>query len=114
MQLMFADEADREQDRGNKFFVYGALFIDADAADALHEAVRRVRIRARYRPTDSLKFADNTRPANIDRAAHRQVKEEVIQLARDHGVAFCAYATLHELARNRSHEDLVQFGANTL
>lgn len=42
------------------------------------------------------------------------MKGRVIGLAADHGVAFCAYVTLHALARNRTHEELVQWGANTL
>lgn len=114
MFLMFADEADREQDRGQMYFVYGAIFVDSEQAHSLHRAIQAVRDEFGYEPSDSLKFADNTRPEGITRADHREVKARVIQLAIEHNVAFCAYAMLHELARNRSHEELVQWGANTL
>lgn len=114
MFLMFADEADREQDRGQKFFVYGAIFIDSARARDLHSAVAEVRVHAGYTAGDSLKFADNTRPAAVDRDAHRAAKARVMELAIEHGVQFCAYAMLHEVARNKTHEELVQWGANTL
>jgi hypothetical protein len=49
MYLMFADEADSERGRGQLFFVYGAIFVDAARVKALHdgvEAARTCRIRS--------------------------------------------------------------------
>jgi hypothetical protein len=114
MYLMFADEADRERDRGQRFFVYGAVFIDAVHALALHADVEAARQRKGFRPTDSLKFADSTRPEALSRDHHREIKAEIMEIAHARGVKFCAYAMLHEMARDRTHEELVQWGANTL
>jgi hypothetical protein len=47
--------------------------------------------------------------------AHRDLKNKVMSLSRNVGdVTFCAQVTLHELARNKSHDDLVLWGANTV
>lgn len=46
---------------------------------------------------------------------HRDLKSKVMELAlRSGNVTFCAQVTLHDLARNQSHDDLVLFGANTV
>jgi hypothetical protein len=37
-----------------------------------------------------------------------------MDLAAQHGVAFCAYAILHAIAANQGHKNLVLWGANTL
>lgn len=114
MLLMYADEADREQNRGQKFFVYGAIFVDSARAWALHQAVEQVRDAHGFTSGDSLKFATNSRPAQVSREEHTAAKAAVLGLAAEHGVQFCAYVMLHELARNQGHEELVQWGANTL
>lgn len=117
MYLMFADEADREQGRGQKFFVYGAIFVEAARACELHEAIKELRVKAGYAPEDKLKFANKDRPDAVDRDAHREVKAKVMELAVEHNVQFCAYAMLHDIARkerNKTHEELVKYGANTL
>jgi hypothetical protein len=114
MFLMFGDEADAEQGRGQKFFVYGAIFVKADAAKELHAAIRDLRDRNGFAATESLKFADGTRPQEMTREDFRAVKKQAISVAKAHDVKFCAYVTSHALARNQPHEDLVLFGANTL
>jgi hypothetical protein len=114
MFLMFGDEADAEQGRGQKFFVYGAIFVEVDAAKTLHTAIRDLRDKNGFAATESLKFADSTRPQELTREEFRDVKKEAIRIAKVHDVKFCAYLTSHALARNRTQDDLVLFGANTL
>jgi hypothetical protein len=115
MFMMFGDEADREQGRGQMFFVYGAIFAPTDNMKALHDEVEKARRAAGLADTDTLKFASRTRPKQMTFEAHRDLKKKVMTLARDVGsVRFCAYVMLHELARNQSHDDLVLWGANTV
>ena len=57
MYLMFGDEADAEQGRGQKFFVYGAVFINAEQVAELHDDVQKIRDKFGYGNTDSLKFS---------------------------------------------------------
>jgi len=114
MYLMLGDEADAEQSRGQKFFVYGAIFVPQESIKPLSDGVEGIRTAAKFEPTDSLKFADKTRPTKISRETFREVKTMVMDLAAQHRIVFCAYATLHAIAANRGHKDLVRFGANTL
>jgi hypothetical protein len=115
MYFMFGDEADREQGRGQKFFVYGAIFVPTDNIPALHDQIEKARKAAGLINVDSLKFASSTRPKAMTFEAHRELKKTIMTLAREVGnVKFCAQVTLHELARNQEHDDLVLWGANTV
>jgi hypothetical protein len=108
MYFMFGDEADREQGRGQKFFVYGAIFAPSGNMPALHTQMEMARKAAGLANTDSLKFASSTRPKSMTFPQHRDLKKAVMSLAREVGnVTFCAQVTLHELARNKDHDDLV-------
>src|SRR5262245_26692274 len=80
----------------------------------LTDGIEAARLAANFKATDSLKFADKTRPANTSKGTFRELKRRVTDLAAKHGVVFCAYAILHELAGNQPHKDLVEYGANTL
>jgi len=113
--LMFGDEADREQGKGKRFFVYGAIFIDTDRIPALHDEIEKARQKAGFAATDSLKFAGATRPKDMSLNAHRDLKNKVMCAAEEVGdVKVCAQVTLHDLARNQEHDDLVLWGANTV
>ncbi len=112
---MFGDEADRDAVHGKKFFVYGAIFVPTSSILALHSDVERLRTKSGLANTDSLKSSSGSRPKTMSFETHRDLKAEVMKSARDTGnVKFCAQVTLHELARNREHDDLVLWGANTV
>jgi hypothetical protein len=112
MYLMFGDEADADQGRGQKFFVYGAVFIDAADVKELHEGIQGIRDKFGYGAADSLKFSGCPRDVTYDQ--HREVKRKIVKLARRHDVVFCAYAISHAIAKGETHDNLVLFGANTL
>ena len=97
MYLMYGDEADHTQ--GDKdFVVCGAIFIDAERAKALHDAVAQARRDAAFAPTDSLKSATITKPAGCSKDTHTELKNRVLALAQEHGVTF----RLRLLERHRS------------
>ena len=112
MYLMFGDEADADQGRRQKFFVYGAVFIDVRHVEPLHISIQEIRDKFNYGHADSLKFSGC--PKNITYNQHREVKKEVVKLARKHEVAFCAYAISHAIAKGGTHDKKVLFGVNTL
>jgi hypothetical protein len=65
--------------------------------------------------TESLKSATTRRPKNLTAESHRALKQDVMKAAKERGnVRFCAQVTLHELARNQTHDDRVLWGANTI
>jgi hypothetical protein len=112
MYLMFGDEADAEQGRGQKFFVYGTVFVDAKEVQPLHDGIQDIRDKFGYGYTDSLKFSGCPKDVTYDE--HRDAKKEIVKLARKHDVVFCAYAILHAIAKGQRHDNMVRFGANTL
>ena len=115
MYLMFGDEADREAVQGKKFFVYGAIFVPTNSLVALHKAIELLRTKNGMANTDSLKSASGSRPKGMSFESHRDIKTEVMKTAREVGnVKFCAQVTLHDLARNQKHDELVLWGANTV
>ncbi|WP_312136771.1 hypothetical protein [Brevundimonas sp.] len=114
MQLMFADEADVEQGRNQLFYVAGAIFIAADRTRELSDTIFEIREARGFRAGDPLKFAVRNRPDHVSADEHRSAKQDVMAAAAAHGVTFCAYVMLHELALEQGQERLVQYGANTL
>jgi hypothetical protein len=78
MFLMFGDEAYADQGRGQKFFVYGAVFIEADHVQALHDEIQDIRDNFGYGHTDSLKFRGC--PKDVTRDDHREVKKKIVNL----------------------------------
>jgi hypothetical protein len=114
MFLMFGDEADRDAVEGKKFFVYGAIFVPTNSIPALHAKVERLRAQAGMSSNESLKSATK-RPKSLTADLHRALKNDVMKAAKEIGnVRFCAQVTLHELARNQTHDDRVLWGANTI
>ena len=43
MYLMYGDEADAEEGRGQKFFLYGGIFIDHSQVWTAHEQIEQLR-----------------------------------------------------------------------
>jgi hypothetical protein len=114
MHVMLGDEADAEQGRGQKFFIYGAVFIDSENIWTLHDRMERLRRDAGFAATDSLKSAVSTRPKSISADTHRDLKSAVISLAEEMNVTFCAYVMLHAIAQFRDQQTLIQWGTNTI
>ncbi len=109
MYLMFGDEADAERGRGQKFFVCGAVFVDAEQVEQLHDDVQKIRDKFGYGNSDSLKFSGCPRDIRYDE--HREVKKRIVRLARRHNVVFCAYVISHVIAKPNQ---LLPYGVNTL
>ena len=65
MYLMYGDEADAEEGRGQKFFLYGGIFIEHSKAWTANVKIEELRKKAGYGAQDSLKFASSTRPKAV-------------------------------------------------
>jgi hypothetical protein len=92
----------------------GAMFVPTNSIPALHAEVERLRAKAGMSPTESLKSATR-RPKSLTADSHRALKQDVMKAAKEIGnVHFCAQVTLHDLARNQTHDDRVLWGANTI
>jgi hypothetical protein len=114
LYLMYGDEADAEEGRGQKFFLYGGIFVDHSKAWTAHLRIEDLRKEAGFVAQDSLKFASSTRPKTVTADAHREIKSAVIALAHELGIVFCAYVFLHAIGRSQDQVDLIEYGANTV
>lgn len=112
MYLFYADEAD--QDGAKEFFVYAAAFIPSEAALPICERVEKLRISAGYLETDPLKFSPRSKPEQVSREDHAQIKNDVLELAREFEVKVCCQVTPHVIATNQGTGTTVKWGANTL
>jgi hypothetical protein len=111
---MYGDEADAEEGRGQKFFLYGGIFIEHSKAWTANVKIEELRKKAGFGAQDSLKFASSTRPKAVTADAHRDIKSAVIALAQDLGVTFCVYIFLHAIGRSQDQSDLIEYGASTV
>lgn len=112
MYAMFGDEVFADESRN--FFVYGGIFIDVAELPAMHDKIEALRRDAGFGAADSLKFTAKGRPATLSPEDHREIKSAVIGLAEEHGVIFCAYLTLHAIAKVQQVDNIVHWGCNTL
>ena len=64
-----------------------------------------------YEASQPLKFADRSRPKHICREDRRKIKSEIIDLSIKNDVRFCGYLVLHEIAKNKPKNTLVEWGA---
>jgi|NGEPerStandDraft_6_1074524.scaffolds.fasta_scaffold94857_1 hypothetical protein len=113
MFVMYGDEADAEQGRGQKVFVYGGVFIPVACIQRLHDTIEGMRAKYGFREGDSLKFASRTCPAHVTRDDHTKIKNDVMIVAEDCGAKFCAYAALHDIVKSQK-DQYIQWGCNTI
>jgi hypothetical protein len=111
---MFTDETNKEASGEAKFFIYGGVFVPANKLNDLHVLVDKVRNDNGFKSEDEFKFAPNTRPDHISRDRFTKAKGELLIGCSKLGLKFSACLTLHYIARNKSLEQLVSFGANTI
>jgi len=112
MHVLLTDETNLPTDAQAKFFAYGGLFFDLDKLPELDAAVDKIRQETGYQPGDELKFETNARPKYVSIEQARVAKEQVVQACVDIGATFVVQVVLNQLAANKSHDDLIRFGAN--
>jgi hypothetical protein len=112
--VLLTDETNQQPSERARFFIYGGVFFPAAAAPDLHALVREVRAEAGYRRADEFKFDTRSRPEQVTRRGHTDAKRRVLEGCAELDVRFIAYLVLHDIARNRSMEQLVRFGVNTV
>ena len=98
MYLMYGDEADAEEGRGQKFFLY-AVFSSIIRRSGRHTNKSSSFAKVRTSPRGTALNPGKTRPANVTADAHRDIKKAVIALAEELEVTFSAYVILHAIGR---------------
>ena len=112
--VLLTDETNQQPSERARFFIYGGVFFPAAAIPDLHEVVRDARAEAGYQRADEFKFDTRSRPEQVTRQQHTAAKRRALEGCAELDVRFIAYLVLHDIARNRSLEQLVRFGVNTV
>jgi hypothetical protein len=95
MHLLYCDESNIEKRRGD-FLIYGGLLIEEQKTLDLTRAIDRLRT-DRAVPRDyPLKF--NPGPRNLSHPQFAALKQEVLELATEHGAKLLVYVILHDIA----------------
>lgn len=110
--IAYADEANQETK--NAFTVCGLTAIESSDLVQIHTGITRLRSEASFEPSMRLKSDTNTRPAHIDFAQHRDLKNSVLEIASENNCVFFAYCKFNEKSRPVKADQNVQFGMNTL
>lgn len=112
MFALITDETNTRADENAKFFVYGGLFFPIEALVALDQGISQIREEAGYCAGDEFKFDTRSRPEQLTIEAATAAKKAVVQLCIRLNCRFIAYVVLHAIARNRTPQDLVAWGAS--
>jgi hypothetical protein len=112
--ILLCDETNKEATEKSRFFIYGGLFVPIAAIGTLHDAVEEIRQEYGFRPDDLLKFSPRDKPNHVSLEAHKLAKQAILERAAGLGIACVFSLTHHQVAKNRSLDELVGWGANTI
>jgi hypothetical protein len=112
VHFLFTDETNLPNDPAAKFFAYGGLIIPPGKLSDLHEGITTIRKAAGYQPADELKFQTSARPAHVSVEQCTKAKNDVVELCTRLECRFIAYVVLHAIAKNRTTDQLVSWGAS--
>jgi hypothetical protein len=112
--VLLTDETNQQPSERARFFIYGGVFFPADALPDLHDLVEEIRDDTGFNRDDELKFDTRSRPEHVTRQQHTTAKRRLLEGCAELDVQFVASLVLHEIARTRTLDQLVGWGANTV
>lgn len=102
MHLLLTDETNRTKKGDKKFFVYGGLIVPLNEMGNLNLEIEKIRKKAGYKNTDTLKFDTNARPDNISVEEATEVKKQVVQECIKKDCRFIVHIIHHKLLKNQN------------
>jgi hypothetical protein len=112
--LLFTDETNLQPSDTSQFFIYGGVFVPAEKLIDLHNLVESIRKKYEYEPANEFKFTPTSKPPQVSRENFTMAKHDVLLGLAELDIKFAACLTLHEIARERSLEELIRWGANSI
>ncbi len=112
--FLFTDETNQQPSDSSLFFIYGGVFVPAESLAAIHSLIEDIRNEYGYKPDDEFKFAPSSRPEQVSSDGFKMAKKAVLEGCAKLNLKFSACLTLHQIAQNRTLEELVSWGANTI
>ena len=97
MYLLYTDETNTDPKRSD-FFIYGGVAVSGEHAEAISTKIEGLRRKYGYRAGDILKFNTKEKPKHICIDAHRDIKKEIIAVAREFEAVLFTSFILHKIA----------------
>lgn len=110
--FMIADEADQNLDKS--YFVSAGVFIPTRNNLEIHERISEIRKRYGFRPEDDLKSSSGSKPVGVDREAHTEAKNAVLDLAAEYKCKACCYIVPSKVAKGQELKTRHEWSVNTL
>ena len=114
VHVFVTDETNLNPGAKSKFFIYGGLVFDDATVKTLSDRIQQIRNQTGFLADDSLKFETGSRPGHIALANWTAAKAAVIEACIAEGARFISYLVLHDIAKNKTQKELVEYGMNTV
>lgn len=113
MHWLVVDETNKNPVSG-QFFILGGLVFTDEQIPLINDAVEKIRSDAGYQDGDSFKFQISARPAHVDAVHATEAKKALIASLGEIGVRMLTYVLLHDIGSNKSEQERMKMGMNTL
>lgn len=110
---LFTDETNVTDKEGD-FFIYGGIIVSAEQMKSLDAAVREIRQRYGFKRGDQFKFQTKSRPEQVSIEDFTKAKAEALDLLEAHGARVVMYVVLHQIARQKSVQEMTAWALNSL
>ena len=108
MRILVSDETNLTPTENIKFFLYGGVIFDSSSVMAIGDAVQEIRSFYSIESHERIKFNIKSCPASVTREQHKAIKNRLIDLATEHNAQVIINCVLHDIARNKTINQLVE------
>ncbi len=112
MHFLFGDETNTEPAREVEFFIYGALVLDEEQLEEIHDGIDEIREDLGLRHDEPLKFSQ--KPRRISAGEHREAKRQALDLLEKTEAVFIAYCVHHRILHGAAVSERNEYALNTV
>lgn len=114
MHLLVADETNTEPSEEVKFFLYGGVIFNSASVVGIGNEIRAIREEYEIQSNEKIKFNLRSCPASLSKEQHTEIKNRIIDIATRHNAAVIINCVLHDIARNKEKNELVEMTSATV
>lgn len=114
MRILVADETNNEPSDNVKFFLYGGVIFDSESVKKVGDSIRSLRNEFDMGETEKLKFNLRSCPKALTKEQHTEMKNRIIDIATKYKVSVIINCVLHDIAKNKSKNKLVEMTSATV
>jgi hypothetical protein len=114
MRILVADETNLTPSEKIQFFLYGGAIFDPGSIMEIGNKIREIRSQYKIKPHEKIKFNIHSCPQEVTREQHTEIKNKIIELAAEHKVKVIINCVLHQIAKNKEGNELVEMSSATV